>query len=78
MRSACAPGVHAGAGLFCDDAACFDPSTLRWHSLVCEGEVPEPRGWLASTACSRGMVIHGGIALNNDRLADMYLLSMHD
>ncbi len=63
--------------MYSNDSFCMDPACGHWHKLEAGGEVPAPRGWLAATACSAGLVVHGGNSLTNERLGDMYLLEMH-
>jgi hypothetical protein len=56
---------------------CLDPACRHWHTLEVGGDRPEPRGWLAATACSTGVAVHGGNSASNQRLADLWLLEMH-
>jgi hypothetical protein len=81
---------HSGAGQFTATLTCFDPvnncsstpaaaaavnsSSSMWHGVTLSGEGPCPRGWFACTAMDGGLVLHGGLDCNNQRLEDMYLL----
>jgi len=52
-----------------------------WKKLDVEGEVPTPRGWFASSGISGqnssgSILIHGGNSLSNERLGDMFMLTM--
>ena len=48
-----------------------------WHKLSPDGPAPTPRGWFASCTSARGLLVHGGNSPSNERLGDMYLLSLH-
>ena len=67
---------HEGAGAYANEVFGLDSSQphLGWHKLSISGTSPSPRGWLASTSCASGMVLHGGNAPDNKRLGDMYIL----
>lgn len=69
---------HSGAGSFSNDLFCLDTACQHWHSCTPAGTPPEPRGWLAATACPGGVVVHGGNGIDNQRLADLWLLEMHE
>lgn len=70
---------HAGAGDFTDEAFCLHAGH-GWHKLEAGGtRKPCPRGWFASAALPDGrMVVHGGLDNANERLGDMFALSLHD
>lgn len=68
---------HSGAGSFSNDLFCLDTACQHWHHGAPAGTPPPPRGWLAATACAAGVVVHGGNGVDNQRLADMWLLEMH-
>ncbi|KAL4430939.1 hypothetical protein ABPG75_006195 [Micractinium tetrahymenae] len=68
---------HAGAGGYSNELFCLDTSCQHWHRCTPAGAPPAPRGWMAATACAAGVVVHGGNDVNNQRLADMWLLEMH-
>ncbi|KAL4418744.1 hypothetical protein ABPG77_006417 [Micractinium sp. CCAP 211/92] len=68
---------HSGAGSFSNDLFCLDTACQHWHCVAPAGTPPPPRGWLAATACAAGVVVHGGNGIDNQRLADMWLLEMH-
>ena len=48
-----------------------------WHRLSPHGQAPLPRGWFASCTSAQGLLIHGGNSPSNERLDDLYLLSLH-
>lgn len=69
---------HAGAGQFSNTSYCLDPVTLTWHDVSVGGDIPGPRGWMASTELSgKGVVISGGRDDSNTRLTDLYYLDYH-
>lgn len=63
--------------MYSNDCFCFDTACGHWHRIHPEGEAPQPRGWLAATACAAGLAVHGGNSLTNARLSDLFLLEMH-
>lgn len=85
----CAPSDkgHAGAGDFCAATLCLcahGASHERgagggeaWHALDAGGEGPGPRGWFAHAALGGCLVLHGGLGGDNERLGDMWRLSLH-
>lgn len=77
MLSSHAALGHSGAGCFSNDLFCLDTTCQHWHRGAPAGKPPAPRGWLAATACAAGVVVHGGNGVDNQRLADMWLLEMH-
>lgn len=54
--------------MYSDALLCMDPACRHWHRLEAGGDRPSPRGWLAATASSAGLVVHGGNSLTNERL----------
>ena len=80
---------HEGAGKFSSEVFLLDVTALRWHKprLVREeggdgegegltGGVPGARGWFSAAPYGRGMVVHGGHTDTNDRLDDMYVVTL--
>eukprot|EP00386_Alphamonas_edax_P007310 GDKI01024293.1.p1 GENE.GDKI01024293.1~~GDKI01024293.1.p1 ORF type:complete len:374 (-),score=113.52 GDKI01024293.1:105-1145(-) len=71
---------HAGAGEYSCETLCVQ-TNIHTNTLVCQKvhtpTHPEARGWHAGCVCARGLVIHGGNSLKNERLGDMWLLDMH-
>lgn len=55
----------------------MDPACGHWHRIEAGGAPPQPRGWLAASACPGGIAVHGGNSLSNERLGDLWLLQMH-
>ena len=45
-----------------------------WREVHPQGPLPIPRGWFAAAGMSDGMIIHGGNAPDNSRLADLHRL----
>ena len=73
---------HAGAGRMLNDVWAFDISGRKWSKVdtnSTEGNQPAPRGWFAADV-HRGeesdeIVVHGGLAEDNKRLGDFWILS---
>ncbi len=66
---------HAGAGCFTASMMCYDTAKQEWHGVEAAGEAPSPRGWFAACSGPQGLYVHGGVNGDNERLADMHLLS---
>ena len=47
-----------------------------WTEAEVKDSKPAARGWYAAAALPDGMVIHGGNALDNSRLADLLVLQI--
>ncbi|KAH7112564.1 kelch repeat protein-like protein [Dendryphion nanum] len=72
---------HAGAGRMRGDAWIYDVSENWWTKLNTNGPdgLPEPRGWFdADVVQSQDrpdrVIVHGGLAENNQRLSDVWVL----
>lgn len=70
--------LTACAGLYSNDLFAFNivRPEAGWRKLEgVGGPVPGPRGWFQAAAVgSGGMAVHGGNALDNSRLGDLFLL----
>lgn len=72
---------HAGAGNMLPDAWIWDIETERWSKIVIDAgaEVPQARGWYAADAVviegKEGIIVQGGLAEDNQRLDDAWILS---
>ena len=73
---------HAGAGKMLSDVWIYDISENWWTQLHPNGPdgVPDPRGWfdadvVKASIGNDSVVLHGGLGENNERLADVWLLS---
>jgi Galactose oxidase, central domain len=71
---------HAGAGKMLDDVWAYDVSGENWVKLDIKGERPQPRGWFGADVVKGedgkdAIVIHGGLAENNSRLGDIWILN---
>ena len=65
---------HAGAGMFDDTLFSLDTrSGCRKWDVVSQDNSPCPRGWASSCSSENGLVLHGGIDVNNNRLGDLYV-----
>lgn len=70
---------HAGAGGFSSDVYQYDTHTPGdgWQKVAISGGRPSPRGWLPTTATQDGeIVVFGGLSPDNERLADMWALTL--
>ncbi|KAK6501457.1 hypothetical protein TWF481_009295 [Arthrobotrys musiformis] len=72
------PLGHAGAGRMWDDAWVFDVEEKSWQKVEWETLGPAPRGWFAADVVQvegkDGVVLHGGLGEDNQRLGDVWLL----
>ncbi|KAF2277760.1 galactose oxidase [Westerdykella ornata] len=74
---------HAGAGKMLGDVWLYDIEEKRWEQLDTSGSeaTPAPRGWFAADVVrtqkgEEGIVVHGGLNENNERLGDVWLLNI--
>lgn len=71
---------HAGAGRMFSDVWAWDVGGDRWHRVEFDERAPQPaaRGWFDADAWrSAGkVVVHGGLADDNQRLCDMWTLAI--
>ncbi|CAD0082351.1 unnamed protein product [Aureobasidium vineae] len=72
---------HAGAGNMLPDAWLWDIETKKWSKIVVDegAEMPQPRGWFAADVVviegKEGLIVQGGLAEDNQRLDDAWVLS---
>jgi hypothetical protein len=72
---------HAGAGNMLPDAWLWDIETKKWSNIVGDesADAPQARGWFAADAVvisgKEGIVVQGGLAEDNQRLDDAWVLS---
>lgn len=72
---------HAGAGNMLPDAWLWDIEAKKWSKIVGDegAEVPQARGWYAADAVvidgNEGIIVQGGLAEDNQRLDDAWVLS---
>ncbi|KAK6532586.1 hypothetical protein TWF281_006769 [Arthrobotrys megalospora] len=75
------PLGHAGAGRMWDDAWIFDIEEKSWQKVEWETVGPAPRGWFAADVVQvegkDGVVLHGGLGEDNERLGDVWLLKFN-
>ncbi|KAF3105040.1 hypothetical protein TWF569_009607 [Orbilia oligospora] len=75
------PLGHAGAGRMWDDAWIFDIEEKSWQKVEWETIGPAPRGWFAADVIEvegkDGVVLHGGLGEDNERLGDVWLLKFN-
>ena len=74
---------HLGAGKFSAEVYALDTETLEWKRLedgVDSGSHPGPRGWCAFAGARRGgqegLLVYGGNSPSNDRLEDIFFLTV--
>lgn len=70
---------HLGAGAFSSDVFALDVDKHTWSKVeteVKEGKHPGARGWYAAGAFGKSMLVYGGNSETNDRLDDMFLLTL--
>ena len=72
---------HAGAGRMRGDVWIYDIIEKWWTKLDTTGSssLPDPRGWFdADVVQGQGrsdrIIVHGGLAENNERLSDLWVL----
>ncbi|KAI9722174.1 MAG: hypothetical protein M1828_004857 [Chrysothrix sp. TS-e1954] len=71
---------HAGAGKMLCDVWAFDLENRKWITIEATGSEqdgsPAARGWFAAEASANGILIQGGLGEDNQRLGDLWLLSL--
>ncbi|CAM6020227.1 unnamed protein product [Sphagnum balticum] len=70
---------HMGAGAFSSEVFAFDTDNLTWSRLEVQaegGKYPGARGWYAAASFGDSMLVYGGNSDSNDRLDDIFLLSL--
>lgn len=73
---------HEGAGKMLGDAWAFDIVGRKWNKVACAGETPQARGWfdadvVRAEAGNDAIVVHGGLAEDNSRLGDLWILKFN-
>lgn len=68
---------HQGAGRMLGDVWAYDVADDEWRRVEAEGKVPASRGWFAAdrTAGKNGVVVQGGLAEDNTRMGDVWVLA---
>ncbi|XP_024397417.1 thiohydroximate-O-sulfate sulfur/sulfate-lyase (nitrile-forming) NSP2 [Physcomitrium patens] len=72
---------HMGAGAFSSEVLVLDAYHLSWSrpDVSVEGERdPGARGWYAAAAFGNSMLVYGGNSDSNDRLDDIFVLSLEE
>lgn len=71
---------HAGAGKMLGDVWTFDIEEKIWSKVYVEGDAPAPRGWFDADVMQSNngdaVVVHGGLAVDNSRLGDVWKLTI--
>ncbi|ORY14127.1 kelch repeat protein-like protein [Clohesyomyces aquaticus] len=72
---------HAGAGKMLGDVWVYDIGENWWTKVETSGSdgVPDPRGWFSADVIKKtdgndGIVVHGGLGEDNERLNDLWVL----
>ncbi|ODQ52839.1 galactose oxidase [Saitoella complicata NRRL Y-17804] len=70
---------HQGAGKMAGDVWAYDIESRKWREVnFTEGHEPAARGWFAADVLKSlkgdGLVVHGGLGENNERLDDIWVL----
>ncbi|KAJ4136513.1 hypothetical protein NW768_004128 [Fusarium equiseti] len=64
---------HAGAGKMLSDVWAFDLNEGIWQKVE-TGDGPVARGWFDADVTENGIVVHGGLGEDNERLGDVWVL----
>lgn len=73
---------HAGAGKMLANTWAWDIQQSQWQKLQVTGSSPEGRGWFDADVVKTqdgndGILVHGGLNEDNQRLGDVWLLSLN-
>jgi hypothetical protein len=71
---------HAGAGKMLGDVWAYDIVSGKWMKIEAVGDTPQPRGWFDADVVKgeddkEAIVVHGGLAEDNSRLGDVWIIS---
>ncbi|KAH8660341.1 kelch repeat protein [Xylariales sp. PMI_506] len=72
---------HAGAGKMLGDIWACNLESKKWCHIQPTNEAPAPRGWFDADVLLNGpdmsvLIVHGGLAEDNSRLGDVWLLDL--
>ncbi|KAK3080630.1 hypothetical protein LTS18_014608, partial [Coniosporium uncinatum] len=72
---------HAGAGKMLGNVWAYDIEAATWTEVKASGQAPQPRGWfdadvLKTSEGKEAIVIHGGLAEDNSRLGDVWIMKI--
>jgi len=65
---------HAGAGKMLSDVWAFDLEECIWQK-VDTSDGPVARGWFDADVVHDGVVVHGGLGQDNERLGDVWVMN---
>ncbi|KAJ4024583.1 hypothetical protein NW752_003149 [Fusarium irregulare] len=68
---------HAGAGKMLSDVWAFDLKEGIWQK-VDTNDGPAARGWFDTDVTRNGVVVHGGLGENNERLGDVWVMKLSE
>lgn len=72
---------HLGAGAFSGEVLVLDTALQRWSRVETRtsgGRDPGARGWYAAASFGNCMLVYGGNSDSNDRLDDIFILSVEE
>lgn len=71
---------HMGAGAFSSELLALDTELQTWSRVVAAvgDKHPGARGWYAAASFDNSMLVYGGNSDSNDRLDDIFILSIED
>lgn len=72
---------HSGAGKMLGNVWAYDITAGDWTELKTDGDAPQPRGWFDADVAKdvmgkEAIVVHGGLAEDNSRLGDVWILEV--
>lgn len=68
---------HAGAGKMLFDVWAFDLEESIWQRVE-TGDGPVARGWFDADVMTDGVIVHGGLGEDNERLGDVWVLAFFE
>ena len=69
---------HMGAGAFSSELLVLDTDSQTWSRATPTGADPGARGWYAAASFGNNMLVYGGNSDSNDRLDDIFILSVEE
>ncbi|KAG0562777.1 hypothetical protein KC19_9G170600 [Ceratodon purpureus] len=69
---------HMGAGAFSNELLVLDTDSQTWSRATPTGADPGARGWYAAASFGNNMLVYGGNSDSNDRLDDIFILSVEE
>jgi N-acetylneuraminic acid mutarotase len=69
---------HMGAGAFSSELLVLDTGSQTWSRATPTGADPGARGWYAAASFGNNMLVYGGNSDSNDRLDDIFILTVEE